>query len=209
MFDAQSVKQKVRSWWADARSNPLFARALIGAGLIALIDQATKYWIVHIVKLPERLAPCAKSPMDTCRQIQVSPVFDLTYVENTGASFGMLAGGMGSRILLSTISIGIVMALTIWLARIKKRLTATAIAFIIGGAIGNLYDRIAYGYVVDFLDFSSVPFLNYNRIPDFPFIEIYLGGFIWVFNIADTAINIGVGLLLLEAFLDHRDAKKA
>jgi len=188
MFDMQSVEQKVRSWWADARSNPLFARALIGAGLIAVIDQATKYWIVHIVKLPERLAPCAKSPVDTCRQIAISPIFDLTYVENRGASFGMLAGGMASRVLLSTISIGIAIALTVWLARIKRPLTATAVAFIVGGALGNLYDRIAYGYVVDFLDFSGLYFP-------------------WVFNVADAAINVGVGLLLLEAVLEGRNEK--
>ncbi len=120
-----------------------------------------------------------------CSQIALSPIFDLTYVENKGASFGMLAGGMTSRILLSVISIGIAAALMVWLARVTKPLTAVAIAFIIGGALGNLYDRIAYGFVVDFLDFSGLYFP-------------------WVFNVADAAINVGVGILILDAFLDQR-----
>ena len=81
-------------------------------------------------------------------------------------------------------------ALVVWLARLKRPLSAVAIAFIVGGALGNLIDRVAYGFVVDFLDFSGL---------HFP----------WVFNIADMAINVGVGLLLLEAFLEGRQEKKA
>lgn len=163
----------VKDWWQDARANPLFFKSIIGAILIAFIDQATKYWIVHQVKLPAR------------RQIDLSGIFDLTYVQNKGASFGMLAGGMGSRILLSVISLGVALVMLGWLGRVKSPLVATAISFIIGGALGNLYDRVAYGYVIDFLDFSGLYFP-------------------WVFNIADTAINIGVGLLLIDAFINRR-----
>ena len=175
---SQSFAAKAADWWTAARANPLFPRALIGAALIVLADQASKMWILHSLKLPE------------LGQIELSPIFDLTYVENRGASFGMLAGGMGSRILLSAIVIGVVTGLTIWLGKAKKPLTAVAIAFIIGGALGNLYDRISYGYVVDFLDFSGLYFP-------------------WVFNVADASINVGVGLLLFEAVLESRDAKKA
>lgn len=190
MSDGENFSQRARQWRSDAKANPFFFKALIGGVLIALVDQATKLWIVHGVDLPNRLVPCAKSPADMCRQIPISGIFDLTYVENRGASFGMLAGGIGSRILLSAISIGIVIALMIWLARVVRPLTATAIAFIIGGALGNLYDRVAYGFVVDFLDFSGLYFP-------------------WVFNVADAAINVGVGLLLLEAILEGRQEKKA
>ncbi len=178
MSETQSFQAKAKDWWAEARANPLFSRALIGAALVAIADQITKFIIVHQVKLPE------------IRRIELSSIFDLTYVENKGASFGMLAGGMGSRVLLSTISIGIAVALTVWLGRTKKPLAATAIAFIVGGALGNLYDRIAYGFVVDFLDFSGLYFP-------------------WVFNIADAAINVGVGLLLLDAYLESRGSKAA
>jgi len=195
MSKLQTFQENAKDWWAEARTNPLFVRALMGAGLIALVDQVSKFIIVHQVKLPE------------IGRIELSSIFDLTYVENKGASFGMLAGGMESRILLSTISIGIAVALIIWLGQIKKPLPATGVAFIVGGALGNLYDRIAYGFVVDFLDFSAVPFPNINRISEFPFIEVFIGGFVWIFNIADTAINIGVMLILLDAYLDSRKSK--
>ena len=160
-------------WWTAARNNPLFSNGLLGALVVMLLDQATKLWVVKVLRLPVR------------RQIELSPIFDLTYVENRGASFGMLAGGMGSRILLSAISIVIVGFLVAWLARVVRPLVATGIALIIGGAIGNLIDRVLYGYVIDFLDFSGM-------------------WFPWVFNVADSAINIGVACLLADAVF-HRD----
>ncbi len=177
-------------WRRDAFANPLFRYVAIGAFVIAALDQLSKYWIVHVVKLPERLVPCAKYPESLCRQIPLSPIFDLTYVENRGASFGMLAGDMGSRIFLSFVSIAIAIGLTIWAGRVTKPLTAAAVTFIIGGAVGNLYDRMAYGFVVDFLDFSGLYFP-------------------WVFNVADAAINVGVGLFILDAVLEGRAAKKS
>lgn len=186
----KGLPQMAAIWRREAFANPLFRRVALGAFVIALVDQATKLWIVHIVRLPERLVPCAKYPESLCRQIPLSPIFDLTYVENRGASFGMFAGDMGSRIFLSLVSLAIAIGLTVWAGRLTKPLPAAAAAFIIGGAIGNLYDRIAYGFVVDFLDFSGL---------SFP----------WVFNIADAAINVGVGLFILDAVLEGRAAKKA
>ncbi|MEZ5894859.1 MAG: signal peptidase II [Parvularculaceae bacterium] len=162
-----------KEWRAAARANPLFLKGLIGAGAVAALDQASKFWIVEIVNLPQK------------RQIELSGVFNLTYVENRGASFGMLAGGLGSRILLSTISITIATAVIIWLARLNRAWAAAGAALIIGGALGNLYDRVAYGFVVDFLDFSGL-------------------WFPWVFNIADAAINVGVACLIIDA-LTHKD----
>lgn len=176
------TKAHFDAWLASARSNMLFRVGLGLAALIIIVDQAMKYWIVNVVKLPERWQPCDLHPADMCRQISLSPIFDLTYVENRGASFGMLAGGMGSRILLSTISIAISAAMVVWLARLERRFAAAGAGLIIGGALGNLYDRIAYGYVVDFLDFSGLKFP-------------------WVFNIADAAINVGVACLIIDAFL--------
>lgn len=172
------TKADIGDWVASAKSNAFFRWGVIAAALIAIADQASKFWIVQIVELPVR------------RKIELSPIFDLTYVENRGASFGMLAGGMGSRIILSSISIAVATALVIWLARLKRRFAAAGAALIVGGALGNLYDRLAYGYVVDFLDFSGLYFP-------------------WVFNIADAAINVGVACLIVDALTHKSEASKA
>lgn len=170
-----TIKANAAAWVNDARANRLFARGLAVAAVIAALDQASKFWIVNIVDLPAK------------QRIEISPIFDLTYVQNRGASFGMLAGGMGSRILLSLISISIATVMIVWLGRLKRNFAAAGASLIIGGAIGNLYDRVRYGYVVDFLDFSGLMFP-------------------WVFNVADTAINVGFACLILDALL-HKDGK--
>jgi signal peptidase II len=181
---------QITDWFAAAKANAWFRWGVLAAAAIAVVDQASKYWIVHVIKLPTRWKACDLHPQDMCRQISLSPIFDLTYVENRGASFGMLAGGMGSRIILSAISIAVASALVIWLGRLKRRFAAAGAILIIGGAIGNLYDRIAYGYVVDFLDFSGLYFP-------------------WVFNIADAAINVGVACLIIDALTHKSGATKA
>jgi len=170
------MKAKSVAWVAEARANPLFIQGIIAAAIVAVLDQASKFWIVNVVELPVH------------RRIEISSIFDLTYVENRGASFGMLAGGFASRVLLSAISITIAAVMVVWLGRLKRRFAAAGAALIIGGAIGNLFDRVRYGYVVDFLDFSGLMFP-------------------WVFNVADTAINVGFACLILDALL-HKDGKK-
>lgn len=177
MAEAQGIVERIAGWAKAARANPRFAPALAGSLAVVLADQISKNWIVDILELPARPGG----------RVELSAIFDLTYVQNYGASFGMLAGGAASRVILSTISIGVVAALTVWLARIERRLTAAGLALIIGGALGNLVDRASLGYVVDFLDFSGL---------HFP----------WVFNVADAAINIGVALLLLDAWLGRGDS---
>ena len=175
--DVKSLPAKARAWWADARTNRYFRLGLVGAAAVALIDQATKYWILHIVRLPE------------IQKIEISGVFDLTFVRNFGASFGMFAGGLSSRIFLSLIALGVSVGLAVWLGRLTRPVAVAGVSFIIGGALGNLYDRVAYGYVVDFLDFSGLYFP-------------------WVFNVADASINVGVALLLLDAW-QTRERKPA
>lgn len=169
------LKSRADAWFAAARANPLFRAGMIGAACVAILDQAAKFWIVEILRLQARAGG----------RIELSPIFDLTYVQNKGASFGMLAGGAGSRILLSLISIGVSTALTLWLARISRPIQAAGVALIIGGAVGNLVDRLLLGYVVDFLDFSGLHFE-------------------WVFNVADAAINVGIAFFLLDAWLDRK-----
>lgn len=164
-----NVAEKIRVWWGEAKSNRYFRMGIAASVLIALLDRLSKYWIVDVVKLPER------------GHIEISGIFDLSYVENTGASFGMLKGGVSSRIILSLIVSGVVIGLIKWLGQLRRPIAVAGVAFIIGGALGNLYDRLAYGYVVDFLDFSGF---------SFP----------WVFNVADSAINVGIAFLLLDAW---------
>jgi signal peptidase II len=180
-----NLKERVARWSADARANPLFLKGLLGAFAITFLDQVSKALIVHVVKLPSRLQPCERHPQDLCGQISLTPIFDLTYVQNKGASFGMLAGVFGSRLLLTAISLGVSVGLIVWLARVARPLVAAGIALIVGGAIGNLIDRLLLGYVVDFLDFSGL-------------------GFPWVFNVADASINVGIGLFILDAFLERK-----
>ncbi len=125
------------------------------------------------------------SSMRLYESIALFPGFNLTYVHNTGAAFSFLseAGGW-QRWFFAAMALIISVVLTIWLARLKKHetLLAVALALVLGGAIGNLIDRLAYGYVIDFLD-------------------VYYQSRHWpAFNIADSAISVGVFLMLLESF---------
>jgi len=171
------LKLKMAGWFADARANPLFLQGMIAAIIVVALDQASKFWILNIVELPIK------------RHIEISSIFDLTYTCNRGASFGMLAGGFASRILLSSISIAIATVMIVWLGRLKRRFAAAGAGLIIGGAIGNLHDRVRFGCVTDFLDFSGLMFP-------------------WIFNVADAAINIGFACLIIDA-LRHKDGKPA
>ena len=175
-----SVIANFKGWLKTARANPLFLRGLAGALTVALLDQASKAWIVEIVRLQDRWK----------QHIELTPIFDLTYVQNYGASFGMLAGGGFSRVLLTVIALGISGWLAVWLGRLERRWAAFGAAFIIGGALGNMIDRVRLGYVVDFFDFSGLYFP-------------------WVFNVADICIDIGIGFLLLDAFLTRDKAPKS
>lgn len=125
------------------------------------------------------------SSMRLYESIEIIPFFNLTYVHNTGAAFSFLseAGGW-QRWFFAAMALIISTVLAIWLYRLKKHetLLAVALALVLGGAIGNLIDRLAYGYVIDFLDV-------YYQDWHFP-----------AFNIADSAISLGVFLMLLESF---------
>ncbi|MGZ8097235.1 MAG: signal peptidase II [Methylosarcina sp.] len=125
------------------------------------------------------------STMQLYQSIQVLPYFNLTYVHNTGAAFSFLsqAGGW-QRWFFAGLAIAISIGITFWLSRLQKHevLLAAALSLVLGGAVGNLIDRLAYGYVIDFLD-------------------VYYRDWHWpAFNIADSAITLGVALMLAETF---------
>ncbi len=123
--------------------------------------------------------------MDLYESIAISPFFNLTYVRNLGAAFSFLSDAGGwQRWFFASMALIISGILVTWLYRLKKHetLLAVALAFVLGGAIGNLIDRLAYGYVIDFLD-------------------VYYQHWHWpAFNVADMAISLGVFLMLLESF---------
>ncbi len=142
------------------------------AVLVLVLDQLSKYWIMNVLKLREFPGG----------HLELSPIADLTFVWNRGVSFGLFqADSTMGRVALILFALAVVVFMIIWLFRVDNRLLAIALGLIIGGAFGNMIDRIQYGKVVDFINFS----------------DIY---FIWVFNVADASINIGVFLILIDAF---------
>lgn len=142
------------------------------AGLVIVVDQITKQLVVRNFELFDSVA--------------LLPVLNLTRMHNTGAAFSMFSGlPPAFFVLLSlVVSVGIM----IWLRRHPhdQRLTAAALALILGGALGNAIDRATRGYVIDFIDF-------------------HLGQWHWpAFNVADSAICIGAACMIIDALLASR-----
>ncbi|MDE3174869.1 MAG: signal peptidase II [Pseudomonadota bacterium] len=139
------------------------------AALALALDQASKYAITHGFEAGAMHAGA------------LAPFLDLALRFNRGVSFSLLPqdGALGAA-LLTSFSLGVVAVLTIWLWRVKSRMTGAGLGLIIGGALGNAADRAAYGAVVDFLDLHA------------------LGRHFFVFNLADAAISAGVALLIVE-----------
>lgn len=124
--------------------------------------------------------------------VEVLPVFNLTLLHNTGAAFSFLATHDGwQRWLFALLAVGASIGLSIWLTRLKRGevLLAGSLALIIGGALGNLYDRLVHGYVVDFFSFH------------------WESSYFPAFNLADTAITLGAIGLILETLRDARRPK--
>lgn len=148
---------------------------LLLAGLIIGLDQLTKHLAIQYLEL--------------YRPNEVLSWFNLTLAHNTGAAFSFLAGGSGwQRWFLTVVAVVICGVLLIWLWRLphRARLLPTALSLVIGGAIGNLIDRIRFGYVIDFID-------------------VHYADWHWpAFNLADSAIVIGVILLLIDSLFPNR-----
>ena len=154
--------------------------AFIIAFLVFVFDQTTKWVVTYPLNL-------AGQPV---QKIPITDFFNLKWVENTGVSLGLLsADSVIGRWLLVGLTAAIALFVGIWLWRERRRDDSTALALILGGALGNIADRSRFGYVVDFADLH---FGDWR-----PFL---------VFNVGDAAITIGVLLLLVRALL-MRDGK--
>ncbi|MBE0485965.1 signal peptidase II [Marinobacter sp.] len=154
------------------------------AGLVLVLDLGTK--------------AMATAMLTYGNPVPVMPSFNFTLLHNTGAAFSFLANAAGwQRWFFVTLAIVVSVVLVGWLRKLQNHETWTAIAIvlILGGALGNVYDRVVHGYVVDFLHF-------YWQNWHFP-----------AFNLADTAITIGAAMMILDAFrkpaCDSSDANRS
>ena len=141
--------------------------------LVILLDQWTKNLAV--------------TGLDYGQPVAVLPVFNLTLQYNYGAAFSFLSDAGGwQRWLFTGIAVVVSAVLAVWLYRLQptQKLLAAGLALILGGALGNLYDRVVLGYVVDFISVH------------------YQGWYFPAFNIADSAITLGAGLLILDMLLN-------
>jgi signal peptidase II len=151
-------------------------RWFVLAALVVVADQATKALLLARFSLGERL--------------ELAPFFNLLFVFNPGAAFSFLseAGGWQKPLLVAFAIAAAVVVSVLIVQRPAERLLCTGLACILGGALGNVVDRLRFGQVVDFLDF-------------------HLGGWHFpAFNVADSAITVGAALLILEGFV-HRNGR--
>ena len=137
------------------------------------IDQLSKYWVVDTMQLHQ--------------SIEILPFFNFTYVQNPGAAFSFLADQTGWQRWFFTVIASIASIVFIyWLAKTPKeqRCLGVAFALMLSGALGNLIDRVLFGYVIDFID-------------------IYIGVYRWpAFNVADSVIFVGAALMIVDSFIN-------
>lgn len=154
----------------------------IAAGILAA-DQASKWWILEGIRLPE----LGHIPL-----FEAGPfALDLTMVWNRGVTFGLLSGsGSWHHLALALLAAVIAGFLLRWMTRAENRLTAVALGAVVGGAVGNVIDRVRFGAVVDFVDASAWDWHWY------------------VFNIADAAIVCGVAALVADALFRPKAGPK-
>ncbi len=151
----------------------------VTAGVIAL-DQLVKLWIVGHLAL--------------YGTVRILPVLDITLTYNTGAAFSFLAGASGwQKWLFAGLAVAVTCGVALWLRRLNgrsQRLLCLSLTLIMGGALGNLIDRLRIGHVVDFI------------------LAHWHGAYFPAFNLADSAITVGAALLLIDAWLESRGPKK-
>ena len=154
-------------------------RGLLIVVVVLVLDQVSKWWMVFEVMNPPRTSP-------------VLPFFNLVMGWNKGVSFGMFDSDSDmNKWLLICLALAVVAFLLMWMRKAESRRVALAIGMIVGGAIGNVIDRLHFGAVADFLDF-------------------YIGSYHWpAFNVADAGITVGAVILVLDSLFtgSEKDTK--
>lgn len=157
-----------------ARPERAFLPGIALAAAVIVIDQLAKWWILETVMTPPRT-------------IEVTSFFNLVLVWNRGVSFGMFSSANLNQWVLPVVAVVIVVALAVWLFRTRHLALGCAIGFVIGGAIGNVIDRLRFGAVVDFVD-------------------LHVGPYHWpAFNVADSMITVGAAMIVADALLGRGD----
>jgi signal peptidase II len=147
------------------------------AAAVAVADQLVKWWAIPALSA-------------TPGGIEVLPFFNLVMVWNRGVSFGLLGGAALPPLLLAGFAGLVAVGLAVWLARVDGRWPVVGIGLIIGGAVGNIVDRLLHGAVADFFDF-------------------HVGAYHWpAFNVADAAISVGLAALVIDSLLIRREGRK-
>jgi signal peptidase II len=159
------------------QSAPVLRRGLLIAAIVIALDQASKWWILLSVMNPPQL-------------IEIVPFFNLVLTWNRGVSFGLFdTNSPATPWILSILAVAIVGVLISWLRRAEGKLIPIALGLIVGGAIGNVVDRMVHGAVVDFLD-------------------VHWGTYHWpAFNVADSGITVGAVLLIVDSLFSGRGQK--
>lgn len=175
---------------------------LIFALLLFIADQLSKWAVTEYMIRPatENAGPsmglvewiASAHPRLPFTSIEILPFFNIVMVWNQGVSFGMFSNDSAyGPLILSGLALVIAAVFLVWLFRSQSKLQCAAIALVISGAVGNVIDRVRFGAVIDFLD-------------------VHVAGFHWpAFNIADSAICIGVFLLIVHSFFFETDEKNA
>ena len=157
---------------AMRKVSPICRYGLVVAAIVLVADQLSKWWLIRVMDVSDG-------------RIELTPFFNLVMVWNYGVSFGMFSnpGAEMTKFMLIGLALAIVAVVLFWLYSAMHRYSAFAYGIIIGGAIGNIIDRLVYGAVADFFD-------------------VHIAGYHWpAFNIADSAICIGVLMVLAEGFV--------
>ncbi len=150
----------------------MWRQGFVIAVVAFLADRITKWWVLNVLDL------------DRVRHIEILPFLDFRMVWNRGISMGLFqADGETGRWVLIVLTSLVALFLLVWLFRVQNRILAIALGMVLGGAFGNIWDRISYGAVADF-------------------VHLHAGSWsFYIFNVADSAITIGVILLLADALL--------
>lgn len=148
---------------------------LLLSGLVIILDVVTKAMASENLLLHQ--------------PVNMFPGFNFTLMHNYGAAFSFLSEASGwQRWFFSIVAVVVSAGIVVWLARLQKGQAwlAVGLSLILGGALGNVWDRLSLGYVVDFID-------------------VYVGSAHWpAFNIADSAISVGAGILIYDSFRSHK-----